>query len=100
MKNDDPRPDSWLKRRARDVAWAGVLAGPGYLYRPREVLFLQSDEQRVVPLLRDVGGEPDERTRSRVYLGVHYQWDGDHGFLSGSALGDYVVATRLLPLGG
>jgi hypothetical protein len=31
---------------------------------------------------------------------VHFQWDGDHGFLSGSALGDYVMATQLLPLAG
>jgi hypothetical protein len=41
-----------------------------------------------------------ENARSRVYLGVHFQWDGDHGFLSGSAPGDYVMATQLLPLAG
>jgi hypothetical protein len=40
-----------------------------------------------------------ENARSRVYLGVHFQWDGDHGFLSGSALGDYIMATRLRPFG-
>lgn len=39
-----------------------------------------------------------ENARSRVYLGVHFQWDGDHGFLSGNALGEYVYATRLRPL--
>ncbi|MGH8897212.1 MAG: vanadium-dependent haloperoxidase [Egibacteraceae bacterium] len=39
-----------------------------------------------------------ENARSRVYLGVHYQWDADHGFLSGNALGDYVFANRLQPL--
>lgn len=38
-----------------------------------------------------------ENARSRVYLGVHFQWDGDHGFLSGTALGEYVYATRLRP---
>ncbi len=39
-----------------------------------------------------------ENARSRIYLGVHFQWDGDHGFLSGSALGEHVMATRLRPL--
>jgi hypothetical protein len=39
-----------------------------------------------------------ENARSRIYLGVHFQWDGDHGFQSGTALGEHVFATRLLPL--
>ncbi len=39
-----------------------------------------------------------ENARSRVYLGVHFQWDGDHGFHSGQALAEYLYATRLRPL--
>lgn len=39
-----------------------------------------------------------ENGRSRIYLGVHFQWDADHGFLSGNALGDYVFANCLKPL--
>ena len=39
-----------------------------------------------------------ENARSRIYLGVHFQWDGDHGFLSGSALAEHLMATRLRPL--
>jgi hypothetical protein len=39
-----------------------------------------------------------ENARSRVYLGVHYQWDGDHGFVSGQSLAAHVMATRLRPL--
>lgn len=39
-----------------------------------------------------------ENARSRVYLGVHFPWDGDNGFLSGTALGEHVAATRLRPL--
>ncbi len=39
-----------------------------------------------------------ENARSRIYLGVHFQWDGDHGFLSGTALGEHVFETRLRPL--
>jgi len=41
-----------------------------------------------------------ENARSRVYLGVHFQWDGDHGFISGNALGDYVADRALAPVGG
>lgn len=36
-----------------------------------------------------------ENARSRVYLGVHFQWDADHGFHSGNALGEHVYATCL-----
>jgi hypothetical protein len=39
-----------------------------------------------------------ENARSRIYLGVHFQWDGDHGFVSGNALAEHVFATRLRPL--
>ncbi len=37
-----------------------------------------------------------ENARSRVYLGVHFQWDGDHGFHTGSALAEYVYANCLV----
>lgn len=62
------------------------------------------------PSAKDASGNSLERTfnsftaaalengRSRIYLGVHFQWDADHGFLSGNALGDYVFANRLTPL--
>jgi len=40
-----------------------------------------------------------ENARSRVYLGVHFQWDGDHGFHSGTALGEHIYANRLRPKG-
>ncbi len=39
-----------------------------------------------------------ENARSRIYLGVHFQWDGDHGFLSGTALGEYVYGNCLTAL--
>ncbi|HWC26975.1 MAG TPA: vanadium-dependent haloperoxidase [Solirubrobacteraceae bacterium] len=38
-----------------------------------------------------------ENSRSRVYLGVHFQWDGDHGYHAGTALGEHIFATRLRP---
>ncbi len=40
-----------------------------------------------------------ENARSRVYLGVHFQWDADHGFWSGSAAGEYVYDHVLTPIG-
>ncbi|MDX6706407.1 MAG: hypothetical protein QOF69_2754 [Solirubrobacteraceae bacterium] len=40
-----------------------------------------------------------ENARSRIYNGVHYQWDADNGFLSGSALGEFVFANVLRPIG-
>ena len=38
-----------------------------------------------------------EEARSRVYLGVHYQWDGDHGFISGTQAGEFVYQHALAP---
>ena len=40
-----------------------------------------------------------ENARSRIYLGVHFQWDGDHGFLSGTALAEYIYDNVLTPIG-
>lgn len=37
-----------------------------------------------------------ENARSRIYLGVHFQWDGDHGYLSGTSVGDYVFSNILV----
>jgi len=36
-----------------------------------------------------------EDARSRIYLGVHYQWDGDYGVSTGNKVGDY-VSSKLL----
>ncbi len=40
-----------------------------------------------------------ENGRSRVYLGVHFQWDADHGFHSGNAVGEHVYDHALTPVG-
>jgi hypothetical protein len=40
-----------------------------------------------------------EEARSRVFLGVHFQWDGDHGFLSGSAVAEHIFDHLLRPVG-
>ncbi len=39
-----------------------------------------------------------ENARSRVYLGVHFQWDGDHGYHAGTALAEYIFGRCLTPL--
>ncbi len=36
-----------------------------------------------------------ENGRSRIYLGVHFQWDGDHGYFSGTSAGDYIYSNLL-----
>jgi hypothetical protein len=36
-----------------------------------------------------------ENARSRVYLGVHYQWDADAGLAAGTSLGSWVAANKL-----
>jgi hypothetical protein len=39
-----------------------------------------------------------EDARSRVYLGVHYQFDADFGRSSGNAVGEFVFNNVLRPL--
>jgi hypothetical protein len=36
-----------------------------------------------------------ENGRSRIYLGVHFQWDADHGYISGTNLANFVYANQL-----
>jgi len=62
-----------------------------------------------ITLSTDEPGSPDrdftsftqmalENGRSRVYLGVHYQWDADDGYTSGTALGHHVAANFFQPV--
>ncbi|MER7892610.1 phosphatase PAP2 family protein [Micromonospora sp. NPDC094482] len=36
-----------------------------------------------------------ENARSRIYLGVHYQWDADYGVSTGNKVADYVTSKML-----
>jgi hypothetical protein len=38
-----------------------------------------------------------ENARSRIYLGIHWQFDADEGLRSGTAVGDHVYTTILQP---
>lgn len=39
-----------------------------------------------------------ENGRSRVYLGVHWQWDADDGYTTGTSLGDWMFDHYLQPI--
>jgi hypothetical protein len=39
----------------------------------------------------------DEQARSRVYGGIHYQFDGDASKQMGTRIGDYVYANYMVP---
>jgi hypothetical protein len=41
-----------------------------------------------------------ENAQSRVYLGIHYEFDAAQGIRCGDAIGDYVFTHALLPLDG
>jgi hypothetical protein len=38
-----------------------------------------------------------ENGRSRVYFGVHFQWDADAAYVSGTKLADFVFESLLTP---
>jgi hypothetical protein len=40
-----------------------------------------------------------ENGRSRIYLGVHWQWDADDAYVAGTALGEYIMANFLRRFG-
>lgn len=71
MINDqDPKSDPFLARREREVARAGVLAGPGYLYRPRQLLFAEAHEHLLRSRLDASGGKPDSCCDALAPLGM------------------------------
>ncbi len=77
-------------------AWAGVLKS---FFGTDDVIFDATTEdpevKGVTRQFRSFSAAADENARSRVYLGVHYQWDADAGVQAGTALGSWIVANRL-----
>ncbi|MGW4500146.1 vanadium-dependent haloperoxidase [Micromonospora sp. NPDC004336] len=80
-------------------AWAGVMRG-----------FFGSDSFRFNATTEDPNSAPDEvrwfttftaaaaeNARSRVYLGVHYQFDADAGLSSGTSVANHLTANYLRP---
>ncbi|MCG9891711.1 MAG: phosphatase PAP2 family protein [Thermosynechococcaceae cyanobacterium MS004] len=81
------------------AAHAGIMRN---FFKTDNVSFeLDTDDPSVVGVKRAFNSFSSaalENGRSRVYLGVHFQWDADHGYISGTNLADYVFANRLQEL--
>jgi hypothetical protein len=77
-------------------AWAGIMKR---FYATDAVAFTATTEdpqavnvQRTFPSFTAAA---TENARSRVYLGVHYQWDADAGLATGDAVANRVFGTYL-----
>ncbi|MFG3713025.1 vanadium-dependent haloperoxidase [Micromonospora sp. NPDC047730] len=79
-------------------AWAGAMRG---FFGTDDYQFTATtdDDQAegVTRRFASFGSAATENARSRIYLGVHYQFDADAGLSSGTALADHVVANVLRP---
>jgi membrane-associated phospholipid phosphatase len=77
-------------------AWAGVLRAH---FGTDDVAFTATTEDpHAVGATRTFSSllaAAKENARSRVYLGVHYQWDADAGLSAGTGLGAWIVANTL-----
>ncbi|MFR9777873.1 vanadium-dependent haloperoxidase [Micromonospora sp. MS34] len=82
------------------AAWAGVMRN---LFGDSTYLVLGTDDPHAVGVTRtymSYTAAATENARSRVYLGVHYQFDGDEGGKAGYGIADYVVNNYLSPNSG
>jgi hypothetical protein len=78
-------------------AWAGVMKS---FFGTDNVTFAANTEDPFVAsdvkrTFTSFSAAAADNGRSRVYLGVHYQWDADAGISSGTAIGTWIVANRL-----
>ena len=78
-------------------AWAGVMKS---FFGTDNVTFAANTEDPFVAAgvtrtFTTFSAAAVENARSRVYLGVHYQWDADAGISSGTAVGSWIAANRL-----
>ncbi len=78
LHEDDGELEAWRRRRQEDLKRSGALVGPGYLYRPGEVLLRTADEGRLGDRLREAGGELDQRTEALGRIGLQL-WTVDRG---------------------
>ncbi|MFI2646884.1 vanadium-dependent haloperoxidase [Micromonospora fulviviridis] len=117
--NADTRPDATWKPLSADTngvnfsppfpsytsghatfaaAWAGAMKG---FFSTDAFRFVGTTEDpHASGVLRSFTGfsaAATENARSRVYLGVHYQFDADGGMSSGSALANHVTGNFLRP---
>ncbi|MFJ8578053.1 vanadium-dependent haloperoxidase [Micromonospora sp. NPDC093277] len=80
------------------AAWSAAMRG---FFKTDEFFFIATTQDpHAVGVTRPFAtfsAAATENARSRVYLGVHYQWDADAGMSSGTAMADYVSANFLRP---
>jgi hypothetical protein len=81
-------------------AWAGILQR--YFGTDTWNFTATSEDPHVVPgTVRSFGSFSQaaiENARSRVYLGVHYQFDADFGLAAGAATARHIFRSRCYPL--
>ncbi|MDR7277458.1 carbohydrate binding domain-containing protein [Catenuloplanes atrovinosus] len=79
-------------------AWAAVMRGY-FGFDHLEMRLTTEDPSRptVVRTLPSFTAAAAENGRSRIYLGVHYQWDADNGVATGTQIGNRVIANFLRP---
>ena len=108
---------------AQDVAWSSLLGTPPYPSYAGNMATVGASAARAlelalgtndVPLTatwRQSGGQPEvtrtyagfweiaeEQARSRVFGGIHFQFDSDAGRFIGTRVGDYVFANFMRPV--
>ncbi|MEU4690777.1 carbohydrate binding domain-containing protein [Actinoplanes sp. NPDC023714] len=79
-------------------AWAAVMKG--YFGTDSLTMKLTTDDpdaKGVVRTFTSFSQAALENGRSRIYLGVHYQWDADSGYATGTKVGNLVIANALRP---
>ena len=106
-----------------DPAWASLIGTPPYPSYPGNMasvgasaaralaLAVGADDIPITATWRQSGGQPDvvrhyaglsavaeEQARSRVYGGIHFQFDSDAGHVIGTKVSDYVAAHFMRPL--
>ncbi|GAA3923376.1 vanadium-dependent haloperoxidase [Actinoplanes auranticolor] len=78
-------------------AWAGAMKS---FFGTDNVTFAANTEDPfiangVTRTFTSFSAAAAENARSRIYLGVHFQWDADAGISSGTAIGTWIGANRL-----
>ncbi|WP_116026478.1 vanadium-dependent haloperoxidase [Thermomonospora umbrina] len=75
-------------------AWAKVMSW--WFFGNDNITFTATTDdpnaQRVTRQFTSFSAAALENARSRIYLGVHYQWDADSGIQTGNGVSDHVTA--------
>jgi membrane-associated phospholipid phosphatase len=90
---------AWVSGHATfAAAWAGIMRNT---FGDNVTITLDSEDPRAQNVQRTFSSytqAAEENARSRVYLGVHYQFDADDGLATGFAVADHIFASVAGPL--